>query len=64
MYAENLDPYRDPRWIQLAVKPTNYKTGLADMVYIIGSAYGSVNPDTLPRNIYFALENKDIYDAE
>ena len=64
VYSENLDIYRDPRYIQLAVKPTNYKTGLADMVYIIGSAYGGVNPDTLPRNIYFALENKDIYDAE
>lgn len=64
VYSENLDIYRDPRWIQLAVKPTNYKTGLADMVYIIGSAYGSVNTDTAPRNVYFALENKDIYDAE
>ena len=64
VYSENLDIYRDPRYIQLAVKPTNYKTALPDMVYIIGTAFGSVNTDTAQRNIWFALENKDIYDAE
>jgi hypothetical protein len=64
VYSENLDIYRDPRWIQLAVKPTNYKTALPDMVYIIGNANTASNPDTTPRNIWFALENKDIIDAE
>lgn len=64
VYSENLDIYRDPRWIQLAVKPTNYKTALPDMVYIIGNASNASNPDLNPRDIWFAFENKDIYDAE
>lgn len=63
MYSENLDIYRDPRWIQLAVKPTNYKTALPDMVYIIGNASNSSDMTTAERDIWFAFENKDIYDA-
>lgn len=63
VYSENLDIYRDPRWIQLAVKPTNYKTGLADMVYIIGNASNASDTVTSERDIWFAFENKDIYDA-
>ena len=59
VYSENLDIYRDPRYIQLAVKPTNYKTGLSSMVFIIGST-STVDVD---RSMYFALENKDIIDA-
>lgn len=59
MYSENLDIYRDPRWIQLAVKPTNYKTGLSSMVFIIGST----STMSVDRSVYFALENKDIIDA-
>lgn len=59
VYSENLDIYRDPRWIQLAVKPTNYKTGLSSMVYIIGST----STADVDRSMYFALENKDIIDA-
>lgn len=38
MYSENLDIYRDPRYIQLAVKPTLIVSGVADlpiqMVYL------------------------------
>lgn len=64
VYSENLDIYRDPRYIQLSVKPVNYKTGLQDLVVLIGSAFWFTDPDTTPRNIYFAFENKDIYDAE
>lgn len=60
VYSENLDIYRDPRCIQLAVKPTIYKTALPDMVYIIGN---NSNAATNQRDIWFALENKDIIDA-
>lgn len=61
VYSENLDIYRDPRWVQLAVKPTNYKTGLTDMVYLIGTSYlDDMSDDT---RVFFALENKDIIDA-
>lgn len=59
VYSENLDIYRDPRWIQLAVKPTNYKTGLSSMVYIIGAT----STMSVDRSVYFALENKDIIDV-
>ena len=63
VYSENLDIYREPRWIQLAVKPTNYKTGLSGMVYIIGNASNASDTVTSQRDIWFAFENKDIYDA-
>lgn len=59
VYSENLDIYRDPRWIQLAVKPTNYKTALPSMVYIIGAT----STMSVDRSVYFALESKDIIDA-
>lgn len=59
VYSENLDIYRDPRWIQLAVKPTNYKTALPSMVYIIGTT----STMSVDRSVYFALESKDIIDA-
>lgn len=61
VYSENLDIYREPRYIQLAVKPTNYKTGLTDMVYLIATGQGS--DMSVDREVYFALENKDIIDA-
>ena len=61
VYSENLDIYRDPRCIQLAVKPTIYKTALTDMVYLIGTS--SLDDMSNNAKVYFALENKDIVDA-
>lgn len=61
VYAENLDPYRDPRWIQLAVKPTNYQTAITDMVYLMADSGTSITTNST--NIYYALGNKDIIDS-
>ena len=61
MYSENLDIYRDPRYIQLAVKPTNYQTAITDMVYVMADSGTLITTNST--NIYYALENKDIIDS-
>lgn len=61
MYSENLDIYRDPRYIQLAVKPTNYQTAITDMVYVMADTGTSITSSS--RNVIYALENKDIIDS-
>lgn len=63
VYSENLDIYRDPRCIQLAVKPVNYKTGLPSFVNIIGDTGIDITGDNIDNQIFFAMENKDIIDA-
>ena len=61
VYSENLDIYRDPRYIQLAVKPTNYQTAITDMVYVMADTGTSITSSS--RNVIYALENKDIIDS-
>lgn len=62
VYSENLDIYRDPRWIQLAVKPTLVVSWVSDLP--IQMVYLGTDEMWVNRESILVLDNKNIVDTE
>lgn len=61
VYSENIDIYRDPRKIQLAVKPESFLTWMPWLALIMAEERSI---DANSRETYYCMENKDIIDWE